>query len=209
MCAPWVPAVGEIVPCFLIAGHVEIAVRGLPPEPLDMQHPNVVLLSGGPGCGKSKFAKDFGKGTHALAAELFHGAAYAASAEEMLSRRVEIRTTFANGTPFEKEETALGGDELLAVRALYCCFPLLGRGVTWVAFFKAYRSTGLRFSDVVRCAVESQAAQLGIAAAADGALPPFFVTVVIDEAQVLLDYPAQSSSPKPWYSGCQFVAARS
>ena len=190
----------------MFAGQVSFAVNKLAPCS-EKQYPDVTLLGGGMGSGKSKLAQDLGAAIHNSRAWIRTGTD-SAEAEALLSRRVEVRITFANGTRLLEDEKALQGSDLLAIRALYSCFPKLRTDLEYSQFFQKYHGTKLSFRDVVRCAVESRAAQLGVVVDAGGHLPPFFVTVVIDEAQTLLQDPdAPVTQAKPRLSHAVLVIA--
>ena len=98
---------------------------------------------------------------------------------------MEIRITFANGLAMRAAEYSHDGDHLLAVRTLHAMFPGC-TSLDFRLFMEQHLGSGLRFGHVLRAVVEANAARNGITPGPGVRLPPTFVTVVIDEAHVLL-----------------------
>lgn len=146
----------------------------------DKQDFGIALLFGGPGVGKSKLLQD-------LPSKIPQVARDAGLSEEtatMFENRIELRVTFANGTPFDdtlERKRDINGKHLLAARILWGAFGALRASMPFDRFLELdLKSLTLDkvLSPIIRCfkAERSQRDEL-----------PVFISIVIDEAQILLE----------------------
>ena len=119
-----------------------------------------VEFRGGPGVGKSRMADELAGQVRAIAKS---GCQWQDSASgsgpvpkevmNVIQRPLRLTMSLGNGTSFLPQEKAYPGASLLALRTFFVAF-IPPRLMMWESFFDEYRDTGMRFGDVLRCAVE-------------------------------------------------------
>ena len=177
----------------------------------DKDSANIIALQGGPGTGKSKLATELpramaaaviaqlgiesvavpspvdGSGdATASASTARNDSAVAVKLKQLFLNHVEIRLTFANGTPFDESEKLHDGQHILAVRMLLAAFPSLRpAGEAFKDVMARHLGCGLRVHHIIEMVCEAKNNGSGVPeVTSDG--PPVFVSVVIDEAHVLI-----------------------
>ena len=181
-----------------------------PGDRIDKQegHP-LAVLSAGPGIGKSRLVSEL----PALALEqLKADTEYGELAKQF--RRVEIRITFANGSPLSTTEKLCGGEYLVAVRSLYSLVQSslnqkqtgtndeLSKGIKeYSEFFDACSESLPKLS--FRHVVDAIAAACHDPTAVKQR--PIFLSVVIDEAQFLALAPNNNIPEECVYVACHFA----